>query len=514
MTNPLTSVVIVGGGSAGWLTAGTLAAKHGHHIAITLIESPTISSVGVGEGTWPTMRNTLRNMGISETEFFRRCDVSFKQGAKFSGWVDGGDNDFYYHPLVLPTGFAHTNLAPYWQQHGQGRSFAGAVCFQEALCESNRAPKHMATPEYEAVANYAYHLDAGKFGQFLKAHCIDNLGVRYIADDVVDVIAAENGDIGALKTAGHGLLTAGLYIDCSGFRSLLLGEHYRVPWVDKSHILFADTAYAVQVPYLDEDQTIAPYTQSTAQDAGWIWDIGLQSRRGVGYVFSSQHTTESAAEQTLSHYLRPQWKGDIGALDIRKIPIKPGHRQIFWKNNCVAVGLSAGFLEPLEASALVLVELAAEMLSEQLPSTRGVMDIIAKRFNDAFLYRWDRIVDFLKLHYCVSERSDNDFWIDNRRLQTIPQSLQELLQLWRYQHPWHHDFTDRREVFPGASYQYVLYGMGFKTDGMEALLTPSYEQTAQRLFQENQRMIAKASSLLPDNRELLVRLHQYEFQKL
>lgn len=518
MTTPLRTVVIVGGGTAGWITAGTIAAKHHSAsefgIKVKLIESPDIKPIGVGEGTWPTMRGTLRKMGISETDFLRECDAAFKQGAKFARWVDGSDNDFYYHPLVLPTGFHQGNMAPYWQQNPHEKSFSQAVCYQEAICENGLAPKSMTTPEYEAVANYAYHLNAGKFSEFLKNHCLTKLGVEYISDNVVTINSAANGDIASVATNNHGDVAGDLFVDCTGFRSLLLGEHYQVPFVDKADVLFIDTALAVQAPYATENCSIASHTISTAQEAGWIWDIGLQSRRGIGHVYSSRHTDDEKAEQALFRYLEATVGKHAANCSVRKIPITAGHRKIFWKNNCVAVGLSAGFLEPLEASALVLVELSAEMIADQLPRCREVMDTIAKRFNKTFQYSWDRIIDFLKLHYILSKRTDNQFWIDNRDPATIPDSLKELMDLWRYQHPWDHDFTSRCEVFPAASYQYVLYGMGFKTRSDHIRLTEADIEFARRQLSDNERMIQRVVSSLPGHRELLNKVHQYGFQKI
>lgn len=518
MTTPLRSVVIVGGGTAGWITAGTIAAKHHtaseFGIKVTLIESPDIKPIGVGEGTWPTMRGTLRKMGISETDFLRECDAAFKQGAKFAKWVDGSEDDFYYHPLVLPAGFHQGNMAPYWQQHPHEKSFSQAVCYQESLCENGLAPKSMTTPEYEAVANYAYHLNAGKFSEFLKKHCLTRLGVAYISDNVIKINSADNGDIASVSTNNHGDVAGDLFIDCTGFRSLLLGEYYKVPFVDKTDVLFIDTALAVQAPYATENCSIASHTISTAQEAGWIWDIGLQSRRGIGHVYSSRHTDDEKAEQALFRYLEATVGKSAANCNVRKIPITAGHRKLFWKNNCVAVGLSAGFLEPLEASALVLVELSAEMIGDQLPRCREVMDTIAKRFNETFQYSWDRIIDFLKLHYILSKRTDNQFWIDNRDPATIPDSLKELMDLWRYQHPWDHDFTSRCEVFPAASYQYVLYGMGFKTRSDHIRLTEADIEFARRQLSDNERMIQRVVSSLPAHRELLNKVHQYGFQKI
>ena len=168
-------LVIVGGGSAGWLTAALIAAEHrtkdGKGLEVTLLESPDVSPIGVGEGTWPTMRDTLSKIGVSEADFIRQCDASFKQGSKFQCWVDGREHDYYFHPFVVPTGYTETNLVAGWLKRHATTPFADLVSFQPHLCVQNKAPKQVATPEYAAVANYAYHLDAAKFGLFLRKHC-------------------------------------------------------------------------------------------------------------------------------------------------------------------------------------------------------------------------------------------------------------------------------------------------------------------------------------------------------
>jgi flavin-dependent dehydrogenase len=517
MNQAIKSVVIVGGGIAGWLTAGRLAAKHKSNtkqgLNLVLIESATLPAVGVGEGTWPTMRSTLKAIGISENDFIRECDASFKQGAKFVKWVDGGDDDFYYHPLVLPQGFGQGDLAAHWlakEQQKHVNSFSEDVCFQESICELGLAPKTIRTAEFAGIANYAYHVDSAKFAVFLQKHCQEKLGITHIIDDVISVNSAEDGDITSVTTENNGNIEGDLFVDCSGFSSLLLGKHYQVPFKSCSDVLFIDSALAVQVPYDNDNSPIASHTISTGQEAGWIWDIGLQHRRGVGYVYSSKYSTEQQARDVLAQYV-----GDkFSSLSVRKIPIVSGHREVFWQNNCVAIGLSAGFLEPLEASALVMVELSAQMLSDQLPQSRDVMDIVAKRFNETALYRWEKIIDFLKLHYILSKRTDNTFWTDNRDPKSIPQSLQDLMKLWQYRSPADHDFTSNNEVFPAASYQYVLYGMGFKSDYSQTPYVLDDFEFAEYQFAQNKKLIAKAISTLPTNRALLNKVKEFGFSRI
>ncbi len=199
-------------------------------------------------------------------------------------------------------------------------------------------------------------------------------------------------------------------------------------------------------------------------------------------------------------------------MPVRKIPIRSGHRQTFWKGNCIAVGLAGGFLEPLESSAIVLVELSAKLIAEQMPANREIMDIIAKRFNEVTLYRWGRIIDFLKLHYVLTRRTDTAFWRDNVDPATVPDRLKELLTLWKYHPPWFFDEFDRlEEVFPAASYQYVLYGMRF---GTEAAPEDTFDTAplAARLRQDTERHTAELRSRLPRNRELLNKIYEFGLQ--
>ncbi|HEY8976581.1 MAG TPA: tryptophan halogenase family protein [Burkholderiaceae bacterium] len=508
-------VVILGGGSAGWLTAALLAREHHAGdpggLAVTLIESPNTPPIGVGEGTWPSMRDTLRRIGLSETTLVRECDAAFKQGSHFRGWMHGraaAEGDQYRHPFTLPMGFGDVDLVAGWQQRHGDRPFAEVVSAQPHVCMAGHAPKQAATPEFAAVANYGYHFDAGKFGVQLRTHAIDKLHVRHVLDDVDQVLSHDDGDIAALRTRHHGDIAGDLFIDCSGMASVLLGQHYGVGMRSQKHLLFNDTALALQVPYAAPDAPIACETIATAQPAGWTWDIGLHDRRGVGHVYSSAHISHDEAERQLLAYVRAT--GGSGDLPTpRRITFDPGWRERFWHRNCVAVGLSAGFVEPLEASALALVELSAAMISNEMPATRAEMALVEKRFNDAFTYRWERIVDFLKLHYALSRREDSAYWREHRERATLPDRLAELLILWRHRAPYRQDFFRIEEVFPAASYQYVAHGMGLLPEPSARMRHPSLGDAAEPYFRETAHLARRMLGALPLQRSLIdhIRAH-------
>ena len=512
-------IVVVGGGSAGWLAAGVIAAGHrptgSARLQVTVVESPDVRTIGVGEGTWPSMRDTLRRIGVSETDFIRACDASFKQGSQFVGWMTGRDDEQYFHPFALPQGYTAVDLVAPWQARHPDVPFADLVSYQPHLCRSGRAPKQIATPEFAAVANYAYHLDAGKFGEFLREHCTAKLGVRHLQDHVTGIVARDNGDIGALETKESGRIEGDLFVDCTGFASLLLGGHYRVPFVSRQDVLFNDSALAVQVPYADDRSPIASQTIGTAQDSGWIWDIGLPTRRGIGHVYSSAHTSDEQAEATLRRYVeRTAGAGIAAEISPRKLGFAPGHRAEFWHRNCVAVGISAGFIEPLEASALALIELSAAMISDQLPVTRTEMDVVARRFNESFAYRWERIVDFLKLHYVLSRRRDSAYWRDNGEAATVPERLRELLAYWRHHPPSRYDLPRVDEIFPSASYQYVLYGMGFRPETAGLGCPAGDAERAEGFFRENAALTERMLAGLPENRTLLEQIGRHGMQRI
>ena len=525
MTDSINKIVIVGGGSAGWLTAAIIAAEYetestpetlGIPLTITLIESPTISTIGVGEGTWPSMRTTLQKIGITETEFISRCDASFKQGTAFQNWQNAGDAG-YVHPFTPPQGYEELDLAGHWLSHAHRPPFAEAVGAQAAVSKSFLAPKQITTPEYAFNVNYGYHLNAGKFAELLQEHCVQRLGIHHVSANVTGISSHENGDIKALETDTHNVLDGDLFIDCSGSAALLIGDHYNIPFHRVDHILFNNSAIAAQIDYQDPKDPIQSCTLSTAHKAGWIWDIGLPTRRGIGCVFSDQFMDQGQAAIELKNYIATAVSPQAGDSAVfREIRFDPGYREKFWHRNCVAVGMSSGFIEPLEASALVMVELSASMIATQLPANRSAMKRTADQFNDKFQYRWQHIIEFLKLHYVLSERKDSDYWTQNRTLASIPESLQTALENWTHRGPWHHETQRADDLFPSASYQYVLYGMGFVPQPEQRLKRRAKEQErrAVELFKENEGITRQLLAALPDNRSLIEKVALHGFPKI
>lgn len=508
------SVLIVGGGTAGWLAACHLAKKLGSNrvdgVKVTLLESAEIPTIGVGEGTVPAMRQSLQYLGISETEFIQCCDVTFKQSIKFVDWLTGPQSarpDYYHHIFDYPE-LQRLDLTPYWLQGALGdQSYADAVSVQSRLADAGFAPKTMLHGEYQGLTSYAYHLDAAKFAALLTRHATEKLGVRHVLGTVQQVQLDQDGRIAAVHTSEHGELTADLYIDCTGFRSLLLGDALQVPFISKNDVLFCNKALALQVPYEDPAQPIPCFTIATAQKAGWIWDIGLTERRGTGYVFSSAFTSVDQAHDELMAYLPPSAQ----RLTPRLIDMNIGYRERFWQGNCVALGLSQGFVEPLEATGLLVYDATARMLAESFPHSTQAMPLLAERFNQRVRHTWDRVIDFIKLHYVLSQRTDSEFWLANRQASSCPASLLDNLALWRYQVPTAYDFHSKLEIFNLENYLYVLYGMRFQTQAPEQSRTPQQLQAQQlsRFYADKAQQLQR--ELVP-HRQLLERIRRYGLQ--
>jgi len=499
-------VLIVGGGTAGWITAGylarTLGAQPPDGVRITLVESADTRILGPAEGTYPTIRQTLRRIGVDETSLVRECGTSFKQGAKFVHWrypPGRGLPDHYLHSFQVthePTGL---DLLPYWLLGvaGQNINWDEVSTPQKRVADSRRAPKLIDHPDYEAPLNYAYHFDTVKLTAFLRKQGVAS-GVQHVLDTVDAVNLAEDGSIRSVTARAHGQLQADLFIDCTGFRAQLIGAALGVPYTSCRSVLFCDTALAMQVPYERPDAPIASYTIATAHESGWIWEIGLDNRRAISNVYSSDHMGRARAEQTLRDYAGRAGRG----LTARKTRFEAGYREINWKKNCVAIGLSSGFFEPLEATRILFTEAAAIMLSNLFP-WGGDLEIAAKQYNQIMRRRYERALDFIKLHYCLSERRDSRFWLDNVDSASIPESLQELLRMWEHRPPGSIDFDRNVDLFEESSWQYVLYGMGSKTDLRPRAGSLRYNDEARAAFAAIRRKADLACRTLPTNRELI-----------
>ena len=514
MSGPIDHVLIVGGGTAGWITAAYLARRLGANrpdgVKITLIESAEIGIIGVGEGTIPTIQTTVRSIGIDEARFMKGANATFKQGIRFVDWAKPPEADRhtqYYHsfsfPRQLPGGH---DLAPYWLMGCAGNvSFSDAVTLQDKVCEARRGPKLIEDPQFGGPFGYAYHFDAAKLAAFMREVGVE-LGVRHLLGNVEKVNLDEDGSIASVTTKEHGELTAGLYIDCTGFASAMIGKALGTEWIDRSDVLFVDRALAMQVPYDRPDHPIASVTISTAHEAGWTWDIGLPERRGTGYVYSSAHTPDERAEEILRAYNGKASEG----LNARLLKLRLGYRDRHWVKNCVAVGLSGGFMEPLESTGIMLIEAAAWMLGRLFPRS-GDLEATAKLFNEAMAARYRGVVDFIKLHYCLSGRPE-PFWRDNTDPKSIPDSLAALLEMWRHRPPDPFDFPTVHDSFEYFNYQFILYGMGFRSDVAANPGAYPHAEEARQEFTRIRQAQLRAVASLPDHRALIDQVYSTGFR--
>jgi glycine/D-amino acid oxidase-like deaminating enzyme len=498
-------ILIVGGGTAGWLTAAYLAKflalSERSHLEITVLESPDIGVIGVGEGTFPTIRATLQYLGIDERHFIRATSATFKQGIRFIDWAhapDGQAHHQYFHPFEAPYSAEGINLVPYWllQDPATRAPFAQAVTFQGRVAEARRAPKRAHEAAYAGPLNYAYHFDAIKLARLLTQRATE-LGVRHVEGTLNGVALDPAGAIAHVDTREHGRFEADLYVDCTGLRAELIGQTAGAPFKSARGQLFADRALACKVPVDAPDAPLESGTIATAHEAGWTWEIGLDGARGIGCVYSSDHLSDERAAEILRGFTGPG-HDDLAA---RRIPFTAGWRERQWVKNCVAVGLSAGFLEPLESTGLVLIEAAVGMIAEMIPHS-GPMEAPARRFNELMTARFENIVNFLKLHYCLSRREE-PFWRDNADRSTVPDRLAEFLEQWKLRPPGRFDFVLDTETFAFFNYQYVLYGMGFETDLSSGRADFPQVEQAERLFARIRRFGDRALADLPGHRALI-----------
>lgn len=455
-------LAIVGGGSAGWMTAvyldRTLNGTNGpKRVQITVIESPKIDRIGVGEATVPTILKTLQDMGISEKEFMSEADATFKQAIKFVDWNKGRDSNAYYHCFDRYQTSGRDNFSLRWALSGRDKPFAYTVSAQPYICDQNRAPKRPSDKEYQGRLPYAYHMDAEKFAEFLAKTGVER-GIAHISDTVTDVNTDPKG-IRSVVLEHGGEMAFDFFIDCTGFARLLMSQLPGYGIRSFSDKLLCDRAVAIQVPHDPEHPEILSSTESTAVENGWIWNISLQSRKGYGYVYSSAHCSDEDAETRLRSFIGPRSE----SVAARRLSFQSGVLKKPWVGNCVAVGLSAGFVEPMESTGIYFVEYAARMFAELFPIFGNNL-LLQSRFNELIHSRYDEVLDFIVAHYVLSDRDDTAFWKEARKQEKATEKLQDLLKIWQHKMVSASDFANSHQLFGHLNYEYCVYGSNYLPD--------------------------------------------------
>jgi tryptophan 7-halogenase len=453
------SIAVVGGGTAGWLAASMLARSlPGTGTVITVIESPDIGTVGVGEATIPPIIDLLRYLSINEADFVRHTNATYKLGIKFTDWRQQGHS--YWHPFG--TFGAAINRRPFYHWWHRARASGlepqlndYSVCAALGDAGKFRFPD----PKPEAAASglrYALHFDAILVAKYLRGYA-ERLGVTRFERTVGGATRRDDGFLDELQFTDGSKLQADLYIDCSGFRGVLIEEVLGTGYLDWTSMLPCDRAVAFPT---ETTGVRPPYTHSLARSAGWQWRIPLQRRDGNGYVYSSAHLSDEAALQDLSSVV-----GQKPMADPRFLRFVTGRRKLYWNRNCIALGLASGFLEPLESTSIHLVTSAVYHLLEHFPD-RNFDQTNIDLYNAELGEETDRIRDFIVLHYHLTQRDDSQLWRDCQSM-AIPDSLRQRIDMYRG--------TGRirirsGELFTDLSWFYIFEGLGLRPRGHDPLL--------------------------------------------
>jgi len=486
MGQPLRSITIVGGGTAGWLTAAFLnryckSRDAKHPLEITLIESPSIPIVGVGEASLPGMVVLLNQLGVSESEFFKHTDATFKVAAHFINWNhdDKGQPVEFLNVLNAPGALDGRPLADYFVTFDPARAASNAgMAYVRAFSPAveivlrNLAPRRPGEPEFSAELGYTYHFDAIKLATFLK-DIATKRGVKHVLDDVDAVNLDERGFVKSLSLRREGKHAVDLVVDCTGFRGSILQKALGEPFEPYGDYLLNDRAAVVQIPHKDAS-VMAPTTRATGFSAGWNFNIPLTTRVGTGYVFSSQFISEDKAVEELLAFYGDQAKG----CEPRVIPMRTGRVRNAWVKNCVALGLAGGFIEPLEATAIFMSDLGARWLRRYLP-TRDFEPELAAAYNRQISRLYEEVRDLVQLHYHLNNRQDSEYWKAAREGVKLSDRLEENLKIWRHTTPEDLDLNSAF-LFSSPVYTLVLIAKGFYKDahlsGASTLNRQAYER--------------------------------------
>jgi tryptophan halogenase len=506
-------VVIVGGGTAGWMTASHLK-KSLPGIDITLIESAHIKTVGVGEATFSTVKLFFDFLGLDESEWMPRCNGSYKLAIKFVDWR--AEKGHFFHPFQRYEVVDGFNMGEWWLKLKRHEEPFDYSCFLiPAICDAQRSPRFLdgrvfdekvqdyftvdrqgkrnILAEHKVQYPYAYHFDAGLLAEFLKGYATQR-GVRQIVDDVSEVKLREDGSIDHLITHEHGALAGDLYIDCTGFRGLLINQTLGEPFQSFSESLLCDRAVAMQVPRDIEVHGIDPFTSATALSAGWVWNIPLYGRIGTGYVYSSRFISPEMAEAEFRAHLGPAAEG----VKASHITMRIGRCRNSWVKNCVAIGLSSGFVEPLESTGIFFIQHGIEELVNHFPGD-GFDEATIRSYNRVVGDCIDGVRDFLILHYRTTDRADTEFWRATKTVK-VPDELGERLELWKRRLPNARNINPRFHGFEAYSYSVMLLGLNYRPEASLPALDHVDQERGLHAFrmmrEKAQRLVATLPSML------------------
>ncbi|WP_433257666.1 tryptophan halogenase family protein [Streptosporangium sp. CA-135522] len=502
-------IVIAGGGTAGWMTASYLQASLGEQVSITLVESPAISTIGVGEATFSTIRHFFSYIGLEEHEWMPACNATYKLGIRFRNWRHPGHD--FYHPFERLGVLDGYSMAEWWLRCGPTDRFDRDCFIIANLCDAMRSPHALNGELFEAQADepasggrttmaeedrqypYAYHFDAALLADFLMRRSTGQ-GVHRVVDSITECLRDENG-IAGLVTKEHGTIEGDLYIDCTGFRGLLINQALEEPFVSFQEYLPNDRAVALRVPTDIERDGIQPYTTATAMDAGWMWTIPLFGRNGMGYVYSEQFSTPEEAERKLREMAGPAAQ-DLEANHIR---MRIGRSRNSWVKNCVAIGLSSGFVEPLESTGIFFIQHGIEQLVKHLPG--GTPDpVLVEHYNQLVARCIDGICEFLAFHYYTAARRDNDYWKATKE-RALPGDLAERVKLWQSKLPDAGSIYPYYHGFEPYSYISLIMGMGGVPVRQRPVLDLLDSKQAEAEFESIRRRSDQAVAGLPSQYE-------------
>ena len=455
------NIVIVGGGSAGWMTASYMSKKLSG-INITLIESSDIPVIGVGESTVLPIVEFMNTLGLDEKDWMPKCNATYKSAIGFQGFGSKDDPPFWF-PFTRIHMINGRQTSRYWmRKHFTESEYKDRFTLYDycsavpEICRQNRTVKGLQNYDY------AYHFDAGLLGEYLKNYSKKN-GVKHIVDNVTNVEISSNGTIESISRQNGERLRADLFIDCSGFSSLLLTKALKEPFESYSDYLFNDRAVAMRIPYEDHDREMFSYTMCTARTSGWIWKIPLYNRMGSGYVYSGSHLSEDQAEHEIRKFYGEKRVKDVDASHIK---IRIGKQRRSWVKNCVAIGLSSGFIEPLESTGLFIVQGEVGLLTEILKQKNDYNIADMGIYNESVTRLMEVIRDFLVCHYALTGREDTEYWKDVKYTTKISDTLAMKLQIARTNFPdieyvRHFDNPGLAGFTFSDGWQYILAGMNY-----------------------------------------------------